>query len=72
AGRPGGTNVPALEADAACAGVALACIYSSSDEYETDVIRRRRAAGAYGVSYQRELVMAAAAVATCLLLYLTR
>ena len=60
----------ALEANAACAGLALACTYSSSDEFEADVIRSRRAAGMYGVSYQREFTMTALAIAACVLLYL--
>ena len=66
----GDTNVLALEACAARAGFALGCAYSSSDEYEADVIRSRRATGAYGVSYQREFAMVALAIATCTLLYL--
>ncbi len=32
----------------AVAGLALACAYSSSDEYVADIIRERRRAGAYG------------------------
>lgn len=60
-----------LEADAACAGLALACAYSSSDEYEADVIRSRRAAGAYSASsYHREFAMIAAAFAVLTLIYL--
>jgi hypothetical protein len=38
----------ALETNVACAGLALACAYSSSDEYEAEVIQMRRKAGAYG------------------------
>ena len=64
------TNVLTLEACATRAGFALGCAYSTSDEYEADVIRSRRAAGAYGVSYQAEFAMAAAAIAACLVLYL--
>jgi len=37
----------ALEVRAARAGLALACRYSSADEYEADVIRARRDAGVY-------------------------
>jgi hypothetical protein len=60
-----------LEADAACAGLALACAYSSSDEYEADVIRSRRAAGAFSASsYHREFAMIAAAIAVLTLIYL--
>ena len=35
-------------AQSASAGLALACSYSSSDEYEAEVIRIRREAGLYG------------------------
>jgi len=37
----------ALRAAAERAGLALACVFSSSAEYEADLIRERRAAGAY-------------------------
>jgi hypothetical protein len=37
-----------LEADAEQAGCALACSYSSADEYEAATIAARRAAGIYG------------------------
>ena len=60
----------ALETNAACAGLALACVYSSSDEFEAEVIRKRRAAGAYGVSYHREFAMVAAVIVACALLFL--
>lgn len=60
----------ALESCATRAGFALGCAYSSSDEYEAEVIRRRRAAGAYGVSYHREFAMVAATLAVLTLLYL--
>jgi hypothetical protein len=40
-------NALVLEANAVHAGLALGCRYSSSDEYEAEVIRIRRAAGAY-------------------------
>lgn len=60
----------ALEAHAARA--ALACAYSSSDEYEAAVISARRAAGAYGPLWRRRDVVwagiAAVAVATVLVL----
>ena len=61
----------ALEACATRAGFALGCAYSSSDEYEADVIRSRRAEGAYGASYHREFAMIAAAIVVLALLYLT-
>ena len=37
----------ALRASAERAGMALACVFSSSDEYEADIIRERRASGAF-------------------------
>ncbi len=37
----------ALRAAAERAGLALACLFSSADEYEADLIRERRAQGAY-------------------------
>jgi hypothetical protein len=42
------TAVLALEAYAARAGAALACVYSSSAEYDAALIAERRAAGVYG------------------------
>ena len=57
----------------ACAGLALACAYSSSDEYEAEIIRTRRAAGAYGSPHQRQayiaFAVAAAAVVVALLAF---
>lgn len=37
-----------LALDAQRAGLALACVFSSSDEFEAAVIRARREAGAFG------------------------
>ena len=37
-----------LEAAAESAGAGFACMFSTSDEYETAVIRERRAQGRYG------------------------
>jgi hypothetical protein len=37
----------ALRAAAERAGMALACVFSSADEYEADLIRERRARGAF-------------------------
>jgi hypothetical protein len=53
------------------AGLALACVYSSSDEYLADIIQERRAAGAYGgqrrpLHVALALVVAAAALLICL------
>jgi hypothetical protein len=50
----------------ACAGLALACAYSSSDEYEAELIRARRSAGAYGPRRYRPLVLAAVAAVVAL------
>jgi hypothetical protein len=66
----GKTNVLALEACATRAGFALGCAYSSSDEYEAELIKSRRAAGAYGASYHREFAMVAVTLAVLVLLYL--
>ena len=43
-----------LSRDAAQAGAAMACRYSSSDEYEAALIAERRAAGAYGSPRRRK------------------
>ena len=63
-----GSDAVALEASA---GLALACAYSSSDEYEAELIRARRQAGAYDSPYRRQatiaFAVAAAAVALVLL-----
>jgi hypothetical protein len=40
-------DLAALRASAERAGVALACLFASSDEYEADLIRERRASGAF-------------------------
>jgi hypothetical protein len=49
----------------AFAGLALACAYSSSEEYEAEVVQVRRKAGAYG-SHQRQAFLAAAVTATAI------
>jgi hypothetical protein len=54
----GRTDASALQA---CAGLALACAYSSSDEFEAELICARRSAGVYGPRRYRLLVFAAAA-----------
>ena len=41
------TDLAALRASADRARVALACVFASSDEYEADIIRERRASGAF-------------------------
>jgi len=40
-----------LEIDAASARGGFACMFSTADEYETALIRERRAQGRYGRSY---------------------
>lgn len=40
-------DLGALEASADRAGLALACIYSSAAEFEAEIIRERREAGAF-------------------------
>ena len=59
-----GSDALALEA---CAGLALACAYSSSDEYEAEFIQVRRKAGAYGSRHHWQactaFALAAAAIA---------
>jgi len=55
-------DVLALEAERA--GAAMACAFSSSDEYESAVIAERRAAGIYGPRrYRKQRVATAAGVA---------
>ena len=58
-----GSDAVALEA---CAGLALACAYSSSDEYEAELIQARRKAGAYRPRHHRQayviFALAAAAI----------
>jgi hypothetical protein len=46
-----------LEAFAESAGRALACMFSSSDEYEAALIAERRAEGRYHAVYGRHLVL---------------
>lgn len=57
-------SVMSLEARAEQAGAALACLYSSSDEYDSALIAERRAAGVYGPRRQRrQMLIASAGVA---------
>jgi len=41
------TDIAALRASAERAGTALACLFSSSDEFEAAVVRMRREQGAF-------------------------
>jgi hypothetical protein len=52
------------------AGLALACNFSGSDEYEASIIARRREAGAYRRPH-RQLMMTAAAALAGLLFVMT-
>ena len=56
-----------LEADAA--GAALACVYSSSAEFDAALIVERRAAGVYGPKrHRKQMLVAAAGIAAALTL----
>jgi hypothetical protein len=55
-----------LEAFAESAGRALACAFSSSDEYEAAVIAERRAEGRYASRYHPSLVLICGIVAAIL------
>jgi hypothetical protein len=62
-GNPQG-DVLALEAQAARAGMALACAYSNSAEFDAALIADRRAAGVYGPRrHRRQMLIAAAGIA---------
>ena len=56
----------ALQAHAERAGCALACAYSSSDEFEAAVIRSKREAGVYGPKRRRRYALYAGAVSGAL------
>ena len=60
--------VLALEAYAERAGAALACVYSSSAEYDAALIAERRAAGVYGPRRHRRQLLAIAAGITVLII----
>jgi hypothetical protein len=67
--RGGGSAAPSitLEGCAESAGQALACAFSSSDEYEAALIAERRAEGRYRPRrHQRQIVASAIAVAIAL------
>jgi DNA invertase Pin-like site-specific DNA recombinase len=71
-------RTPTAEADIATlkfaadrAGTALACVFSSSAEFEADLIRERRAHGAYGHSLRaRGLVRIGIVTALLAILFL--
>ena len=55
--EPHGADFLALEAVVERAGCALACSFSSSDEFEAALIAERRAAGVYGPRRHRRQLM---------------
>ena len=59
-----GSDALALEA---CAGLALGCAYSSSDDYEAELIQMRRKAGAYGSPHRRQAYVAFALAASAII-----
>jgi hypothetical protein len=60
-------DADALALEAVAAGAALACVYSSSAEFDAALIAARRAAGIYGPKRQRrQLMVSAAAVIAAL------
>ena len=64
-------DIAALKLAADRAGSALACLFSSSDEFEADIIRERRARGAYGsASRPRSLLRIGIATALLALVFL--
>jgi len=69
-----GPALVSLEADAEQAGRALACAYSSADEFEAALIAERREAGIYGAPpWRLPLVigtMLSAAVIAAVLLFI--
>jgi len=64
-------DIVALRASAERAGTALACLFSSSDEFEAEVVRVRREQGAYRAPNRgRYPLRAAALVALMALVFL--
>ena len=64
-------DIVALRASAERAGTALACLFSTSDEFEAEVVRMRREQGAYRAhTSARYSLRAAALVALMALLFL--
>lgn len=64
-------DIVALRASAERAGTALACLFSSSDEFEAEVVRVRREQGAYrDLRRGRYSLRVAAAVALMALVFL--
>ena len=64
-------DIVALRASAERAGTALACLFSTSDEFEAEVVRVRREQGAYRAhNHGRYSLRAAALVALMALVFL--
>ena len=64
-------DIAALKLAADRAGSALACLFSSSDEFEADIIRERRAQGAYDLTARpRSLLRVGALTALLALVFL--
>lgn len=59
-----------LEARASRARLAFVCVYSCADEFEADMIRTRRAAGAFALPRRERIGLAALAAAVLLGLWL--
>jgi hypothetical protein len=65
--RAGVSAAAELEVQAANAGLALACAFSSADEYNAALIAERRAAGVYGPKrHRKQMLMTSAGVAAAL------
>ena len=60
-------DILALQSNAERAGSALACMFSSSAEFEAAVIRSKRAAGIYGPKRRRRQAIYAGATGAALL-----
>jgi hypothetical protein len=60
-GHGANVDLPSLEARAALAGSVWACAFSTAEEFESDLIRRRRAEGRYasGAGWQSALAVGA-------------
>jgi hypothetical protein len=54
------SDLVALRATAERAGTALACLFSSSDEFEAEVIRAKRAQGAFPAQHRMRLLVTSA------------
>ena len=62
-------DIAALRAAAERAGTALACLFSTSDEFEAAVVRVRREQGAYGAQVRARHPFRAALIALIALLF---